>query len=245
MKLLTKEEEREHYRETVKGGTIAGVICLAIGGAGVYAAQRRYPMFAATTTPFKVFLAASCGSIGAILQADRSSRAYDARRNPMKHLWKKELEQKERAIRESKTHWERTKEWAGKNRYPIVFGSWVASMGVAGAIVSRNKYLTAPQKLVQARVYAQGLTLAVLLTSFAFEASDATKGEGRWETVKVLDPNDPTHTRFIEKKVHLERYAGEDLWKDMVEAEERRIAARKKATDVANAAVAVTAPAAA
>lgn len=86
-------------------------------------------------------------------------------------------------------------------------------MGGSFAIVSRNPYLSGQQKLVQARVYAQGLTLAVLLASFAFEANDANKGTGRWETVKVLDPNDPTHSHYIEKKIHHERYAGEDQWR--------------------------------
>jgi hypothetical protein len=108
---------------------------------------------------------------------------------------------------------QRVKDWGGENRYGIVFGSWIASMGIALGLVQRNKYLTGAQKLVQARVYAQGLTVAVLLASFAFETNDKVKGKGRWETVKVLDPNDPTHKHFIEKRIHHERYAGEDQWR--------------------------------
>jgi hypothetical protein len=79
--------------------------------------------------------------------------------------------------------------------------------------VNRNRYLSGPQKLVQARMYAQGATLAALLTSFAFEGTDAAKGRGRWETIKVLDPNDPEHKHLIEKRIHHERYAGEDQWR--------------------------------
>jgi hypothetical protein len=123
-------------------------------------------------------------------------------------------------------------------------------MGIAFGMVSRNKYLTGAQKLVQARVYAQGLTLAVLIASAAFEVGDASKGKGRWETVKVLDPDDPEHKHMIEKRIHHEAYQGEDLWRgrahpeiwllisntnniilDMVATEERKIAARKKAED--------------
>ena len=33
--------------------------------------------------------------------------------------------------------------------------------------------------------------------------------------MKVLDPNDPEHKHLIEKKVHKERYAGEDQWRGM------------------------------
>ena len=86
-------------------------------------------------------------------------------------------------------------------------------MGVALALVRRNPYLSTTQKLVQARVYAQGFTLAALLGSFAFEASDSARGTGRWETVKYLDPDDPEHKRVLEKRVHHERYTGEDQWR--------------------------------
>lgn len=68
---------------------------------------------------------------------------------------------------------------------------------------------------MQARVYAQGLTLAVLVATAAFEVGDASKGKGRWETVMVLDPNDPEHKHLIEKKIHHEAYEGEDLWRGM------------------------------
>lgn len=102
-------------------------------------------------------------------------------------------------------------------------------MGTALGLVGRNPYLTGQQKLVQARVYAQGLTIAVVIISLAFESSDSSRGKGRWETVKVLDPNDPTHSHMIEKKIHHERYAGEDQWRDMVAAEEERIREREEA----------------
>ena len=71
--------------------------------------------------------------------------------------------------------------------------------------------------------------MAVVIASLAFETTDAGRGKGRWETVKVLDPNDPEHKHVIEKKIHHERYAGEDQWRDMVEAEENRIKEREAA----------------
>ena len=39
-------------------------------------------------------------------------------------------------------------------------------------MVNRNPYLSGSQKLVQARMYAQGGTLAALLGSFAIEGAD-------------------------------------------------------------------------
>jgi len=121
--------------------------------------------------------------------------------------------------------------WASDNRYSIVFASWVASMGGALAIVGRSPHLTGQQKLVQARVYAQGLTMAVVIASLALEGVDSAQGKGRWETVRYVDPNDPEHKKVIEKQIHHEKYKGEDQWMDMVEAEEQRLKERKEAHD--------------
>lgn len=164
----------------------------------------------------------SVGTFSAIIAADRASRHFQLQYNPEEQRYVNRQETLQEQIEAAKPAWQRTKDWVGTNRYPIIFASWVASMGIALGIVGRNPYLTGAQKLVQARVYAQGLTVAVLVGSFALEARDANKGHGRWETVKVLDPNDPTHKHLIEKRIHHERYQGEDQWMDMVAAEEQR-----------------------
>ena len=118
-----------------------------------------------------------------------------------------------------------------KERYKIVGASWIASMATAFAIVNRNKYLSGPQKLVQARVYAQFLTLGVLVASAAFEISDSKNQQGHWETVKYVDPSDPDHKRMLERKEYkegesAEQSGGDDMWKDMVAAEEERLKQR-------------------
>jgi len=148
----------------------------------------------------------------AIIAADRASRNYEDERNPERQ-YQDQSKTVEQQYESQKPTFQRVKDWGSENRYSIVFGSWVASMGTAFAIVQRNKYLSGSQKLVQARVYAQGLTVAVLLASFMLESKDKMEGKGRWETIKVLDPNDPTHKHFIEKRIHHERYAGEDQWR--------------------------------
>jgi len=230
MKILTKEEEQAHYNATVKGGSIGGAIGLALGGAVVYGANARFRGFHSLTLPMKTFLVTSSGTFAAIIAADRSSRGFEAAREPNRK-YRDTASTELDVIRQNETTFQRFKEWGRENRYPIVTASWVASIGVALALVGRNPYLSRAQKLVQARVYAQGLTLAVLIATAAFEVGDANKGRGRWETVKILDPNDPEHKHIIEKRIHHEAYSGEDLWRDMVAAEERKIEARKQAKE--------------
>lgn len=212
MKILTKEEEQAHYNATVKGGLIGGGVGLGIGLGAAYVANLRIPAFRALTLPMKTFLVTSTSTFALITNADRYSRNFEKKQHPETEYvdqTSKDLEQ----LRASESPYQRIKDWGRENRYSIVGVSWLASMGIALGLVSRNPYLTGAQKLVQARVYAQGLTVAVLIATAAFEAGDASQGKGRWETVMVVDPNDPEHKHLIEKKIHHEAYAGEDLWR--------------------------------
>jgi len=228
MKVISKEEEQEHYGQVLRGGFIGGSAGLALGLAGVLGASRRYAAFRSLTLPFRTFLVSSAGTFGAIVIAERYSIAYQRSRDQMSNYLEAAHRQHEQARRAGKTEWQRMMEWGREHRYSIVFASWLASLGIALAMVGRNKYLSTSQKVVQARVYAQGLTLAVLIASAAFETADAKAGKGRWETVMVVDPNDPTHQHLIEKKIHKEEYEGQDLWKEMVAAEERRLQEKKQ-----------------
>jgi len=228
MKVISKEEEQEHYSRVIRGGLIGGTAGLALGLAGVIGGAKRYPMIKQLTLPFRSFIVTSTGTFGAIVVAERYSINYQRSHDAMNNYLKESHRQIEEARRSQLSEKQRLMDWGRDNRYTIVFASWIAAMGVALALVGRNKYLSTSQKLVQARVYAQGLTLAVLIATAAFETADAKAGKGRWETVMVVDPNDPTHQHMIEKRIHKEDYEGQDLWKEMVAAEEKRMGEKRQ-----------------
>lgn len=229
MKLLTKEQEAEHYRQTLIGGSLGGGAGLVVGLLGVAGAQRRYHFFRTLTLPLKAFLVTSSGTFAGIVSADHYSRAYEATQNPKEMEFRKQQAERSMHENEGKTFTQRAMEFGKKERYKIVGGSWVASIVAAFAIVNRDKYLTGAQKIVQARVYAQFLTVGVLIATAAFEIADQRSGEGRYETVRYVDPKDPEHKRMIEKQVEKDsgsQGAGsetDDLWKQMVKDEEERI----------------------
>ncbi|KAK4495539.1 hypothetical protein PRZ48_013871 [Zasmidium cellare] len=64
---------------------------------------------------------------------------------------------------------ERLGSWANRNQFSIVFGSWAACLGASWHLLNRNPYLTKAQKLVQARVIAQGLTVAMVVVAIALQ----------------------------------------------------------------------------
>jgi len=228
MKILTQQEKDANYNATLKGGLLGGALGLGTGVGGVYFASKRFPGFRGLTIPFRAFIAVSLGTFSSIVMADRFSSNYEIHRNKARLALQQHKSDYDR-YEAQKPFLQRAKDWAGDNRYSIVTASWLASIGISFAIVKRNPYLTASQKIVQARVYAQGLTVAVLLASFAVEARDATLKKGRWETIKVLDPNDPQHKRLIDKRIHHERYEGEDQWMEVIATEERKEKERKAA----------------
>jgi len=234
MKLLTKEQEAEHYRQTLKGGLLGGTAGLAVGLVGVVAAHRRYHFFRNLTIPLKAFLVTSSGTFAGIVTADHYSRAYEASQNPIEMEYRQREEEKAEAEKAGKTWTERAMDFGRRERYKIVAGSWLASMAAAFAMVNRNPYLTGQQKIVQARVYAQFLTLGVLVATAAFEISDSRNQTGRYETVRYIDPKDPEHKRMIEKQVEREvgsqgtGGANDDMWKEMVAAEEQRMKEREE-----------------
>lgn len=194
MKLLTKEEEDAHYAAVLRGGMLGGAIGLAGGAIGNFVLTKRWAFYRTLTVPFRAFFVSSTTTFFAIIYADRYSRAFEKERTAA--LDYKDTTQRLLAERRAKmTPGEKMLDWGREHRYPIVTCSWLASMGASLAIVSRNKYLNTGQKLVQARMYAQGLTLAVLVATAALEVSDQRnkKKSGTEE--------------------HREHYAGEDQWK--------------------------------
>ncbi|KLJ05520.1 hypothetical protein EMPG_10994 [Blastomyces silverae] len=216
MKILTKEEEAAHYGAVLRGGTFGTVVGLVGGTAALLAASKRVPTIKNLTLPMKAFLVTSSGTFLGIIAADHSSRSFEASQHH-EHVFLGEREarlRKEELASMSAT--DRMWEFVRKEKYKIMTVSWAASMVAAWAMVSRNPTLTKGQKIVQARVYAQGLTLAVMCGTAAMEISDQRRGRGLLDKMKEKQ----AQTKQAKQK---ERYQGEELWKDMVEAEEERL----------------------
>ncbi|KAL1955113.1 hypothetical protein VTO42DRAFT_9014 [Malbranchea cinnamomea] len=221
MKLLTKEEEEAHYAMVLKYGTLGGVAGLAAGWVGLVAAARRWALIRNLTLPMKAFLVSSSGTAAAVIAADHGSQVFARQQQREKTFLSDRQAQLRSQELASMTTGERLINWAHQQKYKIIGLTWVASMIGSWVLVGRNPYLTGQQKIVQARVYAQGLTLGVLCATAAFEIHDQRKGRSVLDVVKAKE--NEQHRVAVK-----ERYEGEDLWKDMVAAEEERMKERKE-----------------
>jgi hypothetical protein len=172
----------------------------------------------------KAFLVTSAGVASAVIAGDQGSLAFDAQHREGKVFFNERQARLRSLEAADLTTGERLAAWARREKYKIIGFTWVASMVGSWILVGRNPYLTGQQKMVQARVYAQGLTLGVLCASAAFEIHDQRQGRGVLDAVKRKHAEEGNQ-RIAPSK---ERYEGEDLWKDMVAAEEERLKTKKE-----------------
>lgn len=107
-----------------------------------------------------VIVIAPCLSI----QAERRGLEFDRAHWTGAGKWELDREAAEEEARwKALTTKEKIGDWATRHQYSIILGSWVLSMAVAGGIISRDRHQTLPQKIVQVRMWAQGLTIGVLI----------------------------------------------------------------------------------
>lgn len=203
MKFATEEELKGHHDATVRG-SIEGFV----GGFGLalplsYLAHRKWPAYRAMPIQLKALGVILIVLPAFAIQAERRGVEYDE--STWTGAGKQLLDREER---EKEANWEhlstgqKIKGWAAQNQYKVILGGWASSMALAGGIIMRNKYQTMPQKVVQARMWAQALTIGVLIAA------------------GVL-----THAQRVKT---YENRAVDHSWREMLEEEETEQKAEKK-----------------
>ncbi|PSR90680.1 hypothetical protein EW026_g165 [Hermanssonia centrifuga] len=164
MKIATQEELQGHHNATVRGAVEGVLAGLAISLPLSFVAQRKWAAYRALPIQLKVLGVITVVLPAYAIGAERRGVEYDESTwtGAGKHVLEREHLEEEKKW-ESYSGTEKLKDWALRNQYKVILGSWAASMAVAGAIVMTNKYQTLPQKVVQARMWAQGLTIGVLI----------------------------------------------------------------------------------
>ncbi|CAG8538028.1 7894_t:CDS:2 [Ambispora leptoticha] len=188
MKILTKEEEKEHYDYIIRQGLQKGLVGLGAGIGLSFIGQKYWPLYRSSTLQLKAFLVSSLATAVFIIATEKASLDFER---------KKYGEYKENKTRNENyvtiSRKDTMKIWFSEHKWPIVVGTWGLAMAGSMASLYRNQYLTTAQKMVQARMYAQGVTIIVVLAAAAFSVNTSKDPDGFQE------------------------------WKNMVNEEERRI----------------------
>ncbi|KAL1754775.1 hypothetical protein FB107DRAFT_263112 [Schizophyllum commune] len=172
MKLLT-QEQYDAYDAATRRGALEGT---AVGAALSYGAHRlairRYPAYAKLTPSLKMLGGLLFTVPLLAIQAERRGLEYDQTQWVGENLLlsdSKEIEERQRW--ESLSTGQKIKEWGMNHQYSIILGGWAAGIATSSAIIFRNKYQTYPQKVVQVRMWAQGITVALMIAAGVLTAN--------------------------------------------------------------------------
>ncbi|GBE79616.1 hypothetical protein BKA93DRAFT_821322 [Sparassis latifolia] len=210
MKFATKEELEAHQAATVRGGIEGFAAGLALSLPASFYAQRTSTYYRALPIQLKALgVVLVVGPLFAI-QAERRGVEFD--QSTWTGAGKRELDREEAA---QVSRWntldtrQKLYDWAMRNQYKIILGSWAASMVVAGALVYGNKYQTPAQKVVQARMWAQGLTVGVMIGagilthSQRAEAAKHRDVDHSWASIVSIEEEEERERALAQSKLRL------------------------------------------
>ncbi|KAF9223162.1 hypothetical protein BS17DRAFT_782455 [Gyrodon lividus] len=166
---VTEAEWQGHDAAVIRGAAEGFLGTLAFAIPTSLYLNRKWAYYRSLPLPLKVAGMVIMVAPAVSIQAERRSLQFD-RTITWSGTGKLELE---RVAAEEDARWnslstrEKVQDWASRHQYSIILGSWALSMALAGAVIAKDKYQSLPQKVVQARVWAQGLTIGVLVAAGA------------------------------------------------------------------------------
>lgn len=162
MKIIDDEEKNAHWNHLLKEGAKGCLVGLGISAFLVAGVKKRYPqLYARMNMSVKAAMWVMPTIMVGAFYTDDGSVQFD------EDMYQGEYKAKLR--REKGEAWARLSTpdkiftVVNGNKYKIILGAWAGSMWGSWHLVNRDRYMTTAQKAVQARVFAQAITVALLL----------------------------------------------------------------------------------
>ncbi|EGV64365.1 Replication factor C, subunit RFC4 [Yamadazyma tenuis] len=162
MKILGTDEREAHIAHITAEGT-KGLFYGSLLSAGLFAYLRtRHPVrFSQFNTSIKTCIFAMPTIATAAFWADQGSVEFDRQMHSSDYQQEQLLEQYKEW--QSMSKYDKSIHFLNDNKYKIVLSAWAASLYGSWVLVNRDKIMTTAQKAVQARMYAQGVTVLLLI----------------------------------------------------------------------------------
>ncbi|VEU21343.1 DEKNAAC102260 [Brettanomyces naardenensis] len=171
-KSITVEERKEHDRYVKQGGVKGALLGTAIS-IGVFGLLRyRFPKrLAGLTTSVKtgafVIPPAFCTAVGGATASENYGKSKYENDVTLKTAEKDEIDEWNAMNGRNKAM-----HILNSNKYKVITGLWALSMWGSWKLVDRDPLLTRAQKFYDARMYAQFITIALLLGSIGLSMAD-------------------------------------------------------------------------
>ncbi|KDQ64181.1 hypothetical protein JAAARDRAFT_52163 [Jaapia argillacea MUCL 33604] len=178
MKLATAEELDAHARVTTIGAAkgVAGGLAFALPLS--YIANKRWAYYRSLTPALKSLAVVLIVLPTFAISAERAGLQFERQQwaGAGKEAMESE-EAKEFARWEALSPMQKAGDWASRHEYSVILGSWSTAMVGAFGYIMRDPHQSMGQKIVQARMWAQGLTVGVMIAAGAIAHANRAKVE--------------------------------------------------------------------
>ncbi|KAI0053611.1 hypothetical protein FA95DRAFT_1552102 [Auriscalpium vulgare] len=194
---------QEHQRAVAAGGAKGLLGGLAAALPASYVANRRWPYYRALPPSLKALGVVLVAIPSFVISAETAGRKFeetqwhDAGKDQL-DIVKNRAEQKW----ENMNIIEKALDVTARHQFSFIAGCWAVGITGAFGYIMRDPYQSLSQKVVQARMWSQGLTIGIVI---AAAAVSRTRGYRR----DVEDAAQPIHT-------------GDHTWQDVIAADEQR-----------------------
>lgn len=190
MKIISKEEVRD-YTNAIYTGFAKGMAVGAVASLGLWQAIKTRQIYRTMTATTRTFVFLALPIAFGTTNLEWVSLKFDMDTHKFGEGSEVALEE-QRKIDELPLG-QKIKYYAGENKYRIITGAWAASMAGSFWWVNRDRYMNKAQKIVQARMYAQSITIALLLGSMLLSVntggkkSEVINPEYTWESIAARE----------------------------------------------------------
>ncbi|KAG0239494.1 hypothetical protein B0O80DRAFT_523750 [Mortierella sp. GBAus27b] len=184
------EEEDKNTQILTAAAKGAGLAIVA-GGLIAFWGARHSKTYQTLSRPMKMFLMGSGVAATTILFADHARVHYEDRQL-LRHLDDEAADAKRAEIRAQRGILAEINHQVRENRNMVVGVSWLGSIGGSLLYTFSKKGLTTTQRVVTARMYAQGFTILTMLGVAALELTEGPKPKkevltDEWKAILAKD----------------------------------------------------------
>lgn len=177
MKIIT-EEERNAETEAVLRGGAKGLVIGTLCSLGLFAAAKfRYKKILNLSTSGKCAIFITPPIFFVTVEAEKANTLFDQSMYSHEEQTRLKIENDQKWT--NMTRNERVKITLNENKYKIITGLWALSLWGSWKWADRDKLLSKAQKFYNARMYAQFITIALLLGSIGLSMRDEQKNKKR------------------------------------------------------------------
>jgi len=166
------EKLRDHQYAVAVGGAQGFLGSLAAALPATYVANKRWPYYRNLPPSLKAFGIVMTVVPAFVIAGETAGRRFE------RNNWEKANPDQVALIKHrDDTMWsnmslsQKVVDFTARHQYSVIAGCW--ALGIAGAfgVIMRNPYQSLSQKVVQARMWSQGITIGVVIAAAAVTRS--------------------------------------------------------------------------